>query len=168
MPPDRLQLAVVGAAQCGEPLRRLAEEVGREIARAGATLLTGGGGGVMAAASRGAREAGGRTVGLLPGTGPTGTTPNDDVEVAVFTGIGQARNQILVLSGAAVIAVGGGWGTLSEIALALKHGIPVVTLESWRLDRPDGAPEPLLHQAGSAPEAVATALAAARERGRIR
>jgi hypothetical protein len=157
----RLQLAVVGAASCGERLRRLAEDTGREIARAGAVLLTGGRGGVMEAAMRGARQAGGLTVGILPGAGADESPPNDAVEVAVFTGIGQARNQVLVLSAAAVIAVGGGWGTLSEIALALKHGVPVVTLRSWQLARPDGEPEPLLREAATPADAVATALAAA-------
>lgn len=170
VPRGRLQIAVVGAAACGERLREVARETGREIAGAGATLLTGGGGGVMAAASAGAREAGGLTVGVLPGAGAGHSPPNDAVEVAVFTGIGQARNQVLVLSAAAVVAVGGGWGTLSEIALALKHGIPVVTLESWQLTRPDGAPEPLLERAATPAEAVRAALAAARgqEAARLR
>lgn len=158
----RLQLAVVGAGRCGERVRELAREVGAEAARAGAVLLTGGRGGVMAAASAGAREAGGLTVGILPGTDAAASRPNEAVEVAVFTGIGQARNQVLVLSAAAVIAVGGGWGTLSEIALALKHRIPVVCLESWRPERPDGAAEPLLVHASTPREAVAAALAAAR------
>lgn len=163
---NRLQLAVVGAARCDERLAGLAREVGAEVARAGAVLVTGGRGGVMAAASEGARAAGGLTVGILPGAGAEASPPNPAVEVAVFTGIGQARNQVLVLSAAAVIAIGGGWGTLSEIALALKHGVPVVVLESWWPERPDGAAEPLLARAGTPGEAVAAALAAAREHGR--
>jgi uncharacterized protein (TIGR00725 family) len=164
MPSCRLQLAVVGAAACDERLAAVARETGRAIARAGAVLLSGGRGGVMAAASRGAREEGGLTVGILPGGGAAESPPNDDVEVAIYTGLGQARNQVLVLSAAAVIAVGGGWGTLSEIAQALKHGLPVVTLESWSLARPDGAAEPLLSRAASPAEAVAAALAAASRR----
>ena len=115
----------------------------------------------MAAASRGARQAGGRTVGVLPAIGATDSPPNDDVETAIFTGMGQARNLVLVLSARAVIAVGGGWGTLSEIAMALKHRIPVVTLASWDLERPDGAAEPLLTSAATPEEAVRVALEAA-------
>jgi uncharacterized protein (TIGR00725 family) len=160
-PGGRLQIAVVGAGVCGAELARLAEEVGGGLARAGALVLTGGRGGVMAAASRGARAAGGRTVGVLPGAGAAESPPNEAVEVALYTGMGQARNQVLVLSARAVIAVGGGWGTLSEIALALKHGVPVVTLASWRLERPDGAPEPRLTRAETAAEAVEAAVAMA-------
>jgi uncharacterized protein (TIGR00725 family) len=155
-----LQLAVVGAGSCGPRLAGLARDTGREIARAGAVLLTGGRGGVMAAASEGAREAGGLTVGILPGT-QAGPPPDDAVEVAVYTGLGQARNLVLVLSARAVIAVGGGWGTLSEIALALKHRIPVISLESWLPALPDGTPEPLLQAAPDPRRAVAAALAAA-------
>jgi hypothetical protein len=158
----RPHIAVAGAGTCGADLARLADEVGRGIARAGAVLLTGGRTGVMAAASAGARAAGGLVVGVLPGRDAAESPPDPAVEIALFTGLGQARNQVLVLSAAAVIAIGGAWGTLSEIALALKHGIPVVTLAGWRLERPDGAPEPLLAAAATAEEAVAAALAAAR------
>jgi len=162
----RLQLAVVGAGRCGARVRALAREVGAEVARGGAVLLTGGRGGVMAAAGAGARAEGGLTVGILPGADAEASPPNPAVEVAVFTGMGQARNQVLVLSAAAVIAVGGGWGTLSEIALALKHRVPVVSLASWWPERPDGAAEPLLVRAETPRQAVAAALAAARGRGR--
>jgi uncharacterized protein (TIGR00725 family) len=158
----RLQLAVVGAGRCGARVRGLAREVGAEVARAGAVLLTGGRGGVMAAASAGARAAGGLTVGILPGTDAAASPPNPAVEVAVFTGIGQARNQVLVLSAAAVVAVGGGWGTLSEIALALKFRVPVVALKGWNLRRPDGLTDPLLSHARTPADAVALALAGAR------
>jgi uncharacterized protein (TIGR00725 family) len=163
---DRPAVAVSGAGTCDERLAALAEETGREIARAGAVLLTGGRGGVMAAACRGARAEGGLTVGILPGAGPEESPPDDAVEVAIFTGLGQARNLVLVLSAAAVVAVGGAWGTLSEIALALKHGRPVVTLASWDLGRPDGRAEPLLTRAETPREAVAAALRAAAGRGR--
>jgi hypothetical protein len=155
-------VAVVGAGACGADLEALARQVGAGLALAGAVVLTGGRGGVMAAASRGARDAGGLVVGVLPGAGAAETPPNEAVGVALYTGLGQARNQVLVLSARAVVAVGGGWGTLSEIALALKHGVPVVTLASWRLARPDGAPEPRLEEAADAEAAVAAALAAAR------
>jgi hypothetical protein len=149
---------VVGAATCDDALAAQAHEVGRRLAEAGAVVLTGGRGGVMEAASRGARDAAGRTVGILPGASAAETPPNDAVELPLFTGFGQARNMVLVLSAQAVIAVGGGWGTLSEIALALKHGRPVVTLGSWSLQRPDGEAEPRLAVATTAEEAVARAL----------
>lgn len=151
---------MVGAGECDPGLARQARRVGEEIARAGATLLTGGRGGVMAAASEGAAAAGGLVVGILPGAGAAESPPNDAVRAAIFTGMGQARNQILVLSADAVVAVGGGWGTLSEIALALKQGRPVVSLGSWAPDRPDGRAEPLLTRAVSPAEAVARALEA--------
>lgn len=152
------QIAVVGAGQCDTRLERLAHEVGQAIARAGATLLTGGRGGVMAAASVGATTAGGLVVGILPGRHAGESPPNQGVRAAVFTGMGQGRNQILILSADAVVAVGGGWGTLSEIALALKQGRPVVSLESWMPQRPDGRPEPLLIRVSDPEAAVARAL----------
>lgn len=152
-----LQIAVFGAALHDERIDRLAHEVGELLARSGAVVVCGGGGGVMAAVSRGARAAGGLAVGVMPGRDASGSPPNDDLNVAIFTGMGQARNVIVALSGAAAIAIGGGWGTLSEIALALKHGIPVVTLESWTPRRRDGTAEPLLREARSPSEAVALA-----------
>jgi hypothetical protein len=162
MDPKRLQLAVVGAATCDDELRRLAQNTGREIARAGATLLCGGRGGVMAAAAAGADAEGGQTVGILPGACSAETLPNPHLQVEIYTGMGQARNQILVLSADAVIAIGGGWGTLSEIALALKQARPVVLLESWTLDRPDGGDEPLLLRAKTAAGAVHLACSVVR------
>lgn len=166
------QIAVVGAGQWdgirSAEIERLAYAVGEAVARAGATLLTGGRGGVMAAASVAASAAGGLTVGVLPGCDAGEGPPNAGVRAAVFTGMGQARNQILILSADAVIAVGGGWGTLSEIALALKQGRPVVSLESWMPRRPDGRPEPLLVRARDPEEAVSRALEmAARPAGRF-
>lgn len=160
----RLQIAVFGAAIFDERLDRLAYEVGELLARAGAVVVCGGGGGVMAAASRGARDSGGLAVGVMPGRDAAESPPNDALGVAVFTGLGQARNVVVALSGAAAIAIGGGWGTLSEIALALKHGIPVVTLESWAPRRRDGSAEPLLREARSPAEAaeLACELAASR------
>jgi uncharacterized protein (TIGR00725 family) len=158
-----LQIAVCGAGDCDDDLARVAFAVGAEIARAGALLVCGGREGVMAAACAGARGAGGLTLGILPGADARESPPNPDVAIAVFTGFGQGRNLPIVLSADAVIAVGGGWGTLSEIALALKHGRPVVLVGSWELRRPDGAREPLLRLAGTPAEAVALAreLAAA-------
>ncbi len=154
----RLQIAVLGAAECDERTAAAAFATGEALARAGARLICGGRGGVMAAASRGARSAGGTVVGVLPGSDARESPANDAVNIAVYTGIGQARNLSVVLSSAAAIAIGGGWGTLSEIALALKHRVPVVTLESWSLSRPDGRQEQLLRAARSPRQAVALAL----------
>jgi hypothetical protein len=93
----------------------------------------------MAAACRGAKSAGGLTVGLLPGGDPAAANPW--VEVVVPTGLGEARNALVVGSAGAVVAVAGGYGTLSEIALALRRGTPVVGLRTWALTRPDGVPD---------------------------
>ncbi len=158
MSSGRLQIAVLGAADCDQRLRDVAFATGEALAAAGAHLICGGRGGVMAAASRGARAAGGTVVGILPGADAGESAPNDALSVAVYTGMGQARNASVVLSAAAAIAIGGGWGTLSEIALALKHRIAVIVLESWSLSRPDGRREPLLRAARSPREAVELAL----------
>jgi uncharacterized protein (TIGR00725 family) len=153
----RLQLAVVGAAACDDDTATLARAVGAEIARIGAVLVCGGRGGVMAAACAGAKAAGGWTVGVLPGADEADSRPNEDLDVVLYTGLQQARNQIVVLSAGAVIAVGGGWGTLSEIACALKFRVPTVLVHSWTLKRPDGLSDPLLLQARTAADAVALA-----------
>lgn len=163
---DALKITVIGAGTCDAQIRQRAFEVGLGIAEAGAILLCGGRGGVMEAAASGARSAGGLVVGVLPGASEGETPPNEHVQVALYTGIGQARNLVLVLSGDAVVAVAGGWGTLSEIAMALKHEVPVVLLDSWELERPDGRLEACLLSASTPAEAVETALEAARERRR--
>lgn len=116
----------------------------------------------MEHSAAGARAAGGSTVGILPGTGPGSSPPNTSIDLPVFTGLGQARNVVLVLSAHAVIAIGGGWGTLSEIGLAMKHGIPCVELESWRLEHPTRRLGEALLTANSPAEAVELATAAAR------
>jgi uncharacterized protein (TIGR00725 family) len=156
--PRSLQVAVVGAAACDDVVARLARDTGAELALGGVTVLCGGRGGVMQAACEGAHFAGGRTVGILPGVDDSETPANDYLDVVLHSGLNQARNQILVLSAAAVIAIGGGWGTLSEIAFALKFRVPVVLLASWKLRRPDGLGDPLLFNAQSASEAVKLAL----------
>lgn len=115
----------------------------------------------MAAAAEGAVSAGGHTVGILPGASAAETPPNPHIELAIYTGMGQARNQVLVLSANAVIGIGGGWGTLTEIGCALKHGIPVVLLDSWQLERPDSRTESLLTRAQDPEEAVRLASQAA-------
>ncbi|HEX8119747.1 MAG TPA: TIGR00725 family protein [Solirubrobacteraceae bacterium] len=122
-------VAVVGS---GEGSSDEAFEVGRLVAERGAVVVTGGLGGVMADASRGAAGAGGLVVGLLPGLDRSAA--NDWVTVAVPTGLGELRNGLVVRAADAVVAVGGGYGTLSEIALALKAGKPVVGIGSWEID----------------------------------
>lgn len=137
----------------------LAREVGAQLARRGFVVLTGGLGGVMTAASRGAREAGGLTVGILPGT--SGTTPaNRYVDIAVYTGMGEARNVINVKSCAAAVAIGGEYGTLSEIALALKADCPIILLNSWSL-APHRMMKPGWQVAETAEQAVEFAAGAA-------
>lgn len=130
---ERLVLAVVGSASCDEEVAALAEAVGREIARRGAVLVCGGRGGVMEAACRGARAEGGTTVGILPGNDRRQANPY--VDIALATGLGEARNAVVVRAADAVIAVSGGYGTLSEIGLALKMGKAVIGLDTWDLGR---------------------------------
>jgi uncharacterized protein (TIGR00725 family) len=154
------QISVIGTAQGEEEILRDAEEVGRRIAESGAVLVCGGRTGVMEAASRGASEAGGSVVGILPGLSPAEANPY--VTFPVATGIGEARNLAVVASGEAVIAVGGEWGTLSEIAHARKLGRPVVAIQSWTLRNRSGTDLGIV-EADSAEEAVRTALAAAAE-----
>lgn len=157
-------MAVIAVIGQGDPdegaAPRAAERCGELVAEAGATLVTGGLGGVMAAASRGARGAGGRVVAVLPGTDRKAATP--DADLAVCTGIGEARDLVVVASADAVIAVGGGWGTLAEIGLARKVGRPVVLLDSWRIQPPgrDGR-LPGCFRAETPEQAVALALEAA-------
>lgn len=132
----RTAVAVVGPGVEGDPqLLAAAEHVGAGLARAGYAVVTGGLDGVMAAASRGASNAGGLVIGILPGDRTDAA--NEWVDVAVPTGMGEGRNIVVVRSAAAVVAVGGSWGTLSEIALARRRGIPVVSLHGWRVDGPD-------------------------------
>ncbi len=134
------RVAVVGGGVCSDAEATTAEAVGRAIAERGWDLYTGGLGGVMEAASRGAAEAGGRVVGILPGSDPSAANPH--VQIPVATGVGHARNVILVQSVEAVVAVGGGHGTLSEIAVAAKIGRPVVGLHTWEVDGVEPADSP--------------------------
>lgn len=144
-------MAVVGGFHAGEEACRQAESVGRELAGAGAVLVCGGRGGVMEAACRGAKSGGGTTVGILPGDDRRDANPW--VDVAVATGLGEARNALVVRTADALIAVGGEYGTLSEIALALKAGKPVVGIGTWQLADPSGGPVPVFTAASGA-EAV--------------
>lgn len=120
------RIAVCGAGQADAALATVAEAVGGAIARAGAILVCGGLGGVMEAAARGATAQGGLTVGVLPGAASQAANPY--IAVPLPTGMGEARNALVVRFAEAVIAIGGGWGTLSEVALATKMGIPVILL----------------------------------------
>jgi len=130
-------VGVVGpSGQLASELAGTAEEVGRRLAEAGCVVVTGGGTGVMAAASRGAAGAGGTTLGILPGDDRGEANPW--VTVAVPTGIGELRNALLVRSVDAVVAVGGSWGTLSEIALACRTGVPVWSIHGWDLPAEGG------------------------------
>jgi hypothetical protein len=156
-----MNIAVVGSGTADDELRALAEEVGREVARQGVVLLTGGLGGVMEAASRGAHEEGGVTVGILPGTDPRDANPW--VEIPIATGMGQARNVILVVAAHAVVAVGGEYGTLSEIAHALKIGKPVVGLHTWELAKEFAERDESVVAAFSPAEAVNLAIALVKE-----
>lgn len=129
-------IGVIGAAVCDARIARLAEEVGMEIASAGAVLLCGGRGGVMEAAARGTRMAGGISIGILPGT--TRSEGNPELTYVIPTGLGNARNAVIACASDALMAVAGGYGTLSEIGLALKMGKPVIGLDTWQAIAPGG------------------------------
>jgi uncharacterized protein (TIGR00725 family) len=129
--PKKLFIGVIGGGDVPQDTARIAEEVGREIARRGAVLVCGGLGGVMEAACRGAAAEGGLTVGILPGDDRRAANPY--VKIPIVTGIGYARNVAVVKSSQAVIAVDGSYGTLSEIAHALQSGIPVIGLGTWSI-----------------------------------
>ncbi len=156
-------ISVIGGETAGAEALQLAEEVGRELGRRGITLACGGRGGVMEAACRGARAEGGHTIGILPGRNAAETPPNAYVEFPIFTGIGYARNAVVVLSGQAVIAISGSYGTLSEIAYALINEIPLVGLDTWDFDY-HGYEGGGIVRVSSADEAVEKAVAMAEER----
>jgi uncharacterized protein (TIGR00725 family) len=125
-------VAVVGPGDATPRQLGAAERIGRGLAEAGIVVVCGGLGGVMSAACRGAASAGGLTVGILPGTDRSAA--NEWVRVAIATGLGELRNGLVVRAGDVVVAVGGAYGTLSEVALALKTGVPVVGLDAWSLE----------------------------------
>lgn len=144
------RIAVAGAGICGPDLMTLAEEVGRRIAGAGAILICGGLGGVMEGAARGAAGAGGLTVGILPGSDARNANPY--IRLPLPTGLGEARNILVARTAEALIAIGGEWGTLSEVAMARKCDVPVVLLRPGLTDGLD------LPVADSAADAVLMAL----------
>ena len=148
-------IAVIGGGQCSKEEAKIAEEVGRQLARQGAILVCGGLSGVMEAACKGASSEGGLTIGILPGENRQAANPY--VQIPIVTGIGYARNITVAKSAQAVIAVGGSYGTLSEISHALQSGIPVIGLNTWTLSR-NGKQDDSIIPAQNATEAVDKAL----------
>ncbi|HJX69289.1 MAG TPA: TIGR00725 family protein [Dehalococcoidia bacterium] len=161
MPSYKMIIAVIGNSSCSPEEAKLAESVGELLAQRGATIICGGLGGVMEAACRGAKAKGGLTVGILPGQ--DSSMANPCVDIPVVTGIGEARNLAVVKSAQAVIAVGGSYGTLSEIAYALKGNIPVIGLNTWSLSR-NGREDDSIIRAQSPTKAVDKAIALAKRR----
>jgi uncharacterized protein (TIGR00725 family) len=154
-------IAVIGNSSCSPEEARLSETIGELLAQRGAILICGGLGGVMEAVCRGAKSKGGLTVGILPGQDIIMANPW--VDITVVTGIGEARNVAVVKSAQAVIAVGGSYGTLSEIAFALKNGIPVIGLNTWSLSH-NGQEDDSIIRVQSAAEAVEKAISLAKGR----
>ncbi len=128
----RGQIGVIGGGECPRDIYDIAQEVGREIAMRGYSLVCGGLGGVMEAACRGAKEAKGLTIGILPTSDRRDANPY--VDIVIPTGLGHARNILVVHASDALIAIDGGAGTLSEIAIALKVGKPIVGIRTWGLE----------------------------------
>jgi len=129
---SKYRIGIIGAGECPRDIEQIAENVGKQIGDRGAILVCGGMGGVMEAAARGAHEAGGTTVGILPGFDVQDANPY--IDIPIVTGMSEARNIIIVRSSDAVIAVSGGHGTLSEIAFCLKLGVPLIGIQSWNVD----------------------------------
>ncbi|HUI72020.1 MAG TPA: TIGR00725 family protein [Spirochaetia bacterium] len=153
---QRPRIGVMGPAACSPRGWQLAREVGFGIGRGGGILICGGLGGVMEAAAMGAKEAGGVTIGILPRSGAS--EANRHIDIPIVTDLGNARNVINVLTSRVIIAIHGSYGTLSEIALALKCGTPVVGLETWALTPPEGGAVPDIAIANTPEEAVAIAF----------
>jgi uncharacterized protein (TIGR00725 family) len=154
-------IAVIGNSSCSPEEARLAESLGELLAQQDATIVCGGLGGVMEAACRGAKSKGGLTIGILPGQDPG--TANPWVDIPVVTGLGEARNVAVVKSAQAVIAIGGRYGTLTEIAYALKSNIPVIGLNTWSLSR-NGQEDDSIIRVRSATEAADRAISLAKNR----
>jgi hypothetical protein len=158
MPP--LYVSVIGASHCTDEQAALAEELGELLAARGCAVVCGGRDGVMEAVARGVRLRGGVTIGILPDADRHRAAP--DLTYSICSAIGHARNLSVVASGDVVIAVGGAWGTLSEIALARSLGRPVILLGSWSMAPPEGGELDGVHRAESPHEAVDLALRCAR------
>jgi len=151
----KTHIGVLGPNTTTEEQAQLGREIGRLIADTGAVLFCGGLDGMMRAVAEGAKNAGGQTVGILPGSDKT--SANEFIDIPVPTDMGAYRNALLVRSCDAVIAVHGAYGTLSEIAFALRLGVPVVGLHTWEIRR-DGKPDPGIHVVQTAQEAVTLAM----------
>ena len=158
-----MNISVIGGERCPPEALGAAETVGRELAKLGATVVCGGRGGVMEAACRGARSEGGHTIGIMPGRNGEESPPNAYVEFPVYTGMGYARNVMVVLSGEAVIAVSGSYGTLSEIAYCLINEIPVVGIDTWEFAY-DGHDNDRIVRVSDPVQAAALAVSLARSR----
>jgi hypothetical protein len=154
-------IAVIGNSSCSPEEARLAESLGELLAQQDATIVCGGLGGVMEAACRGAKSKGGLTIGILPGQDPG--TANPWVDIPVVTGLGEARNVAVVKSAQAVIAIGGRYGTLTEIAYALRSNIPVIGLNTWSLSR-NGQKDDSIVRVRNAAEAADRAISLAKNR----
>jgi uncharacterized protein (TIGR00725 family) len=159
--PRPLLISVIGGSEAGPEALAQAESVGRELAKRGVVIVCGGLTGVMEAVCRGAKSAGGTTVGILPGN--TASQANQYVDIPVCTGMGYARNVLVVKSGRAVIAIDGAYGTLSEIAHALGEGIPVIGLNTWSFSINGATPQAVI-LARDPVEAVEKAIQAALKR----
>ncbi|OGO68857.1 MAG: TIGR00725 family protein [Chloroflexi bacterium RBG_19FT_COMBO_62_14] len=158
-------VGVIGGASATAAEAALAEEVGARLAEAGAVVVCGGRGGVMEAVCRGAHQAGGLTVGILPGA--EADEGNRFLSLALPTGLGHARNAVVVQASEAIIAIGGGYGTLSEIGLALKTGTPLVGLSTWKATRESDDRAEVV-EVDTPVEAVRRSLQAAKERRRVK
>jgi len=156
-------IGVIGDSSCHPEEAKLAESVGELLAQRGATIVCGGLGGVMEAVCRGAKSKGGLTIGILPGK--NSSTANPWVDIPVVTGLGEARNVVVAKSAQAIIAIGGNYGTLSEIAYALKSSIPVIGLNTWSLSR-NGQEDDSIIKVQSATEAVDKAISLVKRRKR--
>src|SRR3989339_2038943 len=148
----KIFISVIGESHASEDIAKLAEEVGYEIAKAGAVLVCGGLKGVMEYACKGAKMGRGTTIGILPGSKREDANPW--VDFPIVTGIGYARNKLVVKSGQVVIAVGGSHGTLSEIAFALGYKIPVVGLKTWTFIHHSGKLDQEVHYVNTPKEAI--------------
>lgn len=157
----KLFISVVGESKASPEIAKLAEEVGAEIAKVGAVLVCGALKGVMEYACKGAKSCNGTTIGILPGSKREDANPY--IDYPIITGIGYARNKLVVKTGHVVIAVGGSYGTLSEIAFALGYEIPVVGLKTWHFIHHSGQTDKKVHYVNTPKEAVETAMKLARE-----
>ena len=162
MSAGRMIIGVIGGGSCSQDVAKVAEEVGEELARRGAVLICGGLGGVMEAASKGARKAGGQTIGILPGN--NAADANSHITIPIVTGMGEMRNVIIVKSARALIAIEGEYGTLSEIGHALKNNVPVIGINTWELNKQGKVVDGIIIADG-ARDAVKKAMALAITKG---